>query len=82
MLDREVGDVIGKGIPDMVKLFTYARYNAELSREALNELGLEKIEPAHVQQIDSYKYINEMHEVGRAAAARKVTASHFAGFPV
>jgi uncharacterized protein len=82
MLDREVGDVIGQGIPGMAKLFTYVRYNVELSREGLNTLGLEKIEPAHVQQIDSYRYIEEMQEVGRAAASKQVIASHFAGFLV
>jgi hypothetical protein len=82
ILDREVGDVIGQGIPGMAKLFTYVRYNVELSREGLNALGLEKIEAAHVQQIDSYKYIEEMQEVGRAAAAKQVIASHFAGFIV
>ena len=31
-LDREVGTVIGQGIRDVPKLFTYVRYNAELSR--------------------------------------------------
>jgi patatin-like phospholipase/acyl hydrolase len=82
MLDREVGDVMGQGIPGMAKLFTYTRYNAELSRQGLDALGLTKIEPAHVQRMDSIKHIDEMQEVGRAVAEQKVTASHFAGFPV
>jgi hypothetical protein len=82
MLDREVGDVIGQGIPGMAKLFTYTRYNAELSREGLDALGLKKIEPAHVQRMDSVDYIDEMREVGRAVAGQKVTASHFTGFPL
>jgi len=82
ILDREVGDVMGQGISGMAKLFTYTRYNTELSREGLNALGLEKIEPAHVHRIDSAKHIDEMLEVGCAVAAKKVTASHFAGFPV
>jgi patatin-like phospholipase/acyl hydrolase len=82
ILDREVGDVMGQGIPGIPKLFTYTRYNAELSREGLNALGLEKIEPAHVQRIDSAKHIDEMLEVGRGVATKKVTASHFAGFSV
>jgi uncharacterized protein len=66
----------------MAKLFTYTRYNAELSRQGLDALGLTKIEPAHVQRMDSIKHIDEMQEVGRAVAEQKVTASHFAGFPV
>ena len=80
-LDREVGDVIGQGLPLVPKLFTYARYNAELSREGLNAFGLSKIDPAHVQQMDSVEHVGEMQEVGRAAAARKVQAGHFSGFP-
>jgi hypothetical protein len=79
-LDREVGDVIGEGILSVPKLFTYARYNAELSREGLDELGLSNIQPEHVQQMDSVNFIDEMREVGRAIASRKIQAAHFAGF--
>ncbi|MEO7317917.1 MAG: patatin-like phospholipase family protein [Chthoniobacteraceae bacterium] len=79
-LDREIGDVIGQGIKDAPKLFTYMRYNAELSREGLDALGLPHIEPRHVQQMDSVEHISEMQEVGRAVAAQKVSGEHFAGF--
>src|SRR5260370_15594236 len=61
-IDREVGDMIGKGIPAATKLFTFIRYNTELSREGLNGLGLTEIEPAHVQQMDSVDFIDEMQE--------------------
>jgi len=81
LLDREIGSVIGQGIPDVPKLFTYARYNAELSREGLDALGLGHINPAHVQQIDSVDHIGEMQEVGQALAQQKVKAEHFAAFP-
>jgi patatin-like phospholipase/acyl hydrolase len=77
LLDREVGDMIGKGIRDAPKLFTYARYNAELSREGLDALGLQQINPGHVQQMDSVDHISEMQEVGRAVAQQKVNATHF-----
>jgi hypothetical protein len=80
LLDREVGTVIGQGIPSVPKLFTYARYNAELSREGLNALGLKHINPVHVQQMDSVDHIDEMREVGRAVAEQKVKAEHFAVF--
>lgn len=79
-LDREVGDMIGQGIPSMNKLFTYVRYNADLSRDGLNALELPDIEPAHVQQMDSVEHIGSMQRVGRAAA-RAVQAAHFASFP-
>jgi len=82
LLDREIGTVIGQGIPNVPKLFTYARYNAELSREGLDALGLEHINPVHVQQMDSVDHIGEMQEVGRAVAEQKVKAEHFAGFPM
>ena len=79
-LDREIGDVIGQGILNVPKLFTYARYNAELSREGLNALGLPDIKPADVQQMDSVDHIAEMQQVGRAVA-KVVTTDHFAAFP-
>ena len=41
-LDREVGDMIGKRGPVQPKLFTYLRYNAELTRAGLDELGLDR----------------------------------------
>jgi patatin-like phospholipase/acyl hydrolase len=77
VLDREVGDVIGQGIKDAPKLFTYVRYNAELSRAGLDALGLQHINPGHVQQMDSVDHIFEMQEVGRAVAEQKVNAAHF-----
>jgi len=73
--------VIGQGIPDVPKLFTYARYNAELSREGLDALGLEHINAGHVQQIDSVEHIGEMQEVGQALAQQKVKTEHFSAFP-
>ena len=79
VLDREIGDVIGQGIKDAPKLFTYVRYNAELSRAGLDALGLTQIEPEHVQQMDSVDHISEMQEVGRAVA-KKVKIGHFDGF--
>jgi hypothetical protein len=80
-LDREVGTVIGQGIKDVPKLFTYARYNAELSRAGLDALGLTAIQPAHVQQMDSVEHLAEMQEVGKAIAAQRVRPEHFSAFP-
>ena len=81
-IDREVGDMLGKGIPTANKLFTFVRYNTELSREGLDALGLTKIDPAHVQQMDSVDFIGEMQEVGRAVAYNKVKAEDFNDFAV
>lgn len=79
-LDREVGDMIGKKGPVMPKLFTYLRYNAELSREGLDSLGLTNIKPENVQQLDSVEHIAELQRVGQAVVQKKVRPEHFAAF--
>jgi hypothetical protein len=73
-LDREVTDMIGKSGPAKPKLFTYLRYNADLTADGLKTLT--HIEPKHVQKMDSTKHIAELREVGRAAA-KTVSAEHF-----
>ena len=79
-LDREVGDMIGKRGPVQPKLFTYVRYNAELTRAGLESLDLADIEPTNVQQLDSIEYIADLQRVGRTIASRKVSMDHFTGF--
>lgn len=79
-LDREIGDMIGKRGPVAPKLFTYVRYNAELTSEGLEALGLKDIKPENVQQLDSVQFIADLRRVGEAVAAQKVRAEHFAGF--
>jgi hypothetical protein len=80
-LDREIGDLRHVAGPVQQKLFTYARYNAELSREGLDQLGLSQILPEHVRQMDSVEFIPEMQAVGRKVAELEVKPAHFAGFP-
>ena len=54
-IDRELGDLVGSAgpLPREQKLFTYLRYNAELTREGLDALGCRDIKPETVQQLDS-----------------------------
>ncbi|CAG0123919.1 cGAMP-activated phospholipase [Rhodocyclaceae bacterium] len=79
-LDREVGNLIGaKGPVGPGKLFTYMRYNAELTSDGLKALGLADIKPEEVQQLDSVAHVAELQRVGKAVA-KKVKAEHFAGF--
>ena len=78
-LDREVGDLIGGQGPVQPKLFTYVRYNAELTRGGLDALGLKNIEPKAVQALDSVAHIAELQALGKAVAG-KVQATHFDGF--
>jgi hypothetical protein len=61
------------------KLFTYMRYNADLSASGLAALGLGHIRPHDVQQLDSVDCIPQLRAVGRAAA-RSVARDHFARF--
>lgn len=79
-LDREVGHLIGaKGPVGPGKLFTYVRYNAELSVAGLGALGLPDIKPEDVQKLDSVEHVGELQRVGKAVA-KKVKPEHFAGF--
>jgi hypothetical protein len=79
-LDREVGNLIGaKGPVGPNKLFTYMRYNAELTEKGLKALGLPDIKPEDVQMLDSVAHVKELQRVGQAVAA-KVRAEHFAAF--
>lgn len=81
VLDRELGDLRGApgggAVPG--KLFSYVRYNAELTYEGLDALGIRHIRPADVQKLDAVECLPQLREVGEAVA-RQVTAEHFAGF--
>jgi uncharacterized protein len=80
LLDREVWDMIDKRGPVQPKLFTYLRYNAELTSDGLAELGLTGIEAKNVQQLDSVEFVKDLQRVGEAVAERKVKTEHFADF--
>ena len=79
-LDREVGDLIGARSAVSPKLFTYMRYNAELTYGGLDALGLGGIEPEDVQKLDSVEHIDKLQRVGQAVAKFKVFPEHFKGF--
>jgi len=78
-IDVEVGDQMhGEGLLDK-RLFSYVRYNPELSRRGLDNLGLPDLIPEEVQRLDSITHVDDLSRVGRAAA-RDVAVEHFAGF--
>ena len=62
------------------RMFTYVRYNAELTAEALSVLGLPDIRPDHVQKMDSVEHIAELQKIGQKVAERDVKSSQFEGF--
>ncbi|MGH3971250.1 MAG: hypothetical protein ACRDTV_24895, partial [Mycobacterium sp.] len=78
-IDLEVGDLVhGPGLLEK-RLFSYVRYNAELSRHGLDALGLPDLVPEEVQRLDSISHLGDLRRVGQAAA-RDVAVEHFAGF--
>lgn len=80
-IDSEIGDLTDQTarFPVQSKLFTYARYNAELSRHGLNKIGLPNIKPKDVQRLDSVEHIKELQQVGQAIA-KNVSREHFKDF--
>lgn len=78
-IDLEAGDLMhGEGLVEN-RLFSYVRYNAELTRRGLDDLGLNDVVPEEVQRLDSVQHIGDLRRVGQAAA-RDVVPEHFAGF--
>ncbi len=72
----------GKIIPlesNTSRHFLYARYNADLSREGLDALGLNNIDSDHVREMDSVLYIDQLQQVGRKAAGQ-ISMEHFGSF--
>jgi hypothetical protein len=79
-IDREIGDLIGVPGPTQSRLFTYARYNVELTTNGFTSIGITDIDPEHVQKMDSVKHICEMQAIGKAIAEKRVTKEHFKEF--
>ena len=81
-IDREIGNLIGSSGPLALsdKLFTYVRYNADLSPEGLLTLGCGHVASERVQKLDAVDAISELREIGCAAAAA-VKPEHFSRFP-
>jgi len=78
-IDREVGDLQAASGVVPQRLFSYVRYNAELTRQGLDRLELRDVVPEHVQRLDSVAHIGDLQRVGMRAA-RDVDRSHFEGF--
>lgn len=83
-IDREVGTLV-EGDPHRPtstgpKLFTYVRYNAQLTREWLDANGLRDIHPDKVRALDAVDNIPQLRRIGQACAAAQVRAAHLEGF--
>ncbi len=88
-IDRELKDMIpldSNGQPlsmdtDANKHFLYVRYNADLSVQGLEEIGLGNIDSDEIREMDSVKSIPQLREVGKAVSKIQVKAKeHFKNF--
>ncbi len=82
-IDEELGDLkkaYGPLSPPQ-KLFTYVRYNADLSAGGLADLGCDHVSPVFVHKLDAIEGFQQLREIGRAFAERHVEAEHFSLFP-
>jgi hypothetical protein len=80
-IDSEVGDLIGEEAGGTVspKLFTYARYDVELSQSGLGSVGIHGIPVSKIAGLDAIRAMRELSRIGEATAL-KVRKEHFAGF--
>ena len=79
-LDREIGHMIGQRGPAQPKLFTYLRYDADLTQAGLDALGLNDVQSASVQALDSVAHIAGLQRLGRAVAQRDIDPAHYVLF--
>ena len=79
-IDREVGDLVGAVGPLQLeqKLFTYLRYNAELTREELDGSAARHRAP-DVQQLDSIEGIPDLRESGEERRRDQGAGAAFRG---
>jgi predicted acylesterase/phospholipase RssA len=81
-IDLEVGSLMGDDGEGAVspKLFTYVRYDVELTPSGLKSVGLEAIDLSKIRGLDSIRGAKELRLIGEATADKKVRKEHFAGF--
>jgi predicted acylesterase/phospholipase RssA len=80
-IDREFGDLAVEAGSTSGRLFSYVRYDPDVTPEGLSRLGLADVDSAHVRLMDSTDHIAEIQKVGTTYSARHVDIErHFAGF--
>ncbi|MFK7992566.1 MAG: patatin-like phospholipase family protein [Granulosicoccus sp.] len=84
-IDSEVGDMCAgngslSGGPGKSNLFTYMRYNAELTEQGFSDLGVKKLDPKRMQAMDRADNLAGLQTLGKAVAKKRVLEKHFSGF--
>jgi hypothetical protein len=82
-LDREVGDLVADAplTTNLGRQFLYARYDPSITREGLDDLGLDKVQIEQIAKLDSVNAVNELLAIGCAYAAKYVRPlTHFGPF--
>jgi hypothetical protein len=78
-VDGEVGDLHGTPAIGGQALFTYARYNADLTPKGLERCGLERWAGTPLA-IDALAAVDACRDIGAWVARERVEAVHFDGF--
>ncbi len=65
---------------DLGRAFLYVRYNADLSQEGLNAIGLNDLVAEKVQQMDAVDQIPNFIRIGQENAARQIKLEHLGSF--
>jgi len=74
-IDRELGDLVVAGPPRPDRLFTYVRYNADISISGLQHLGLDP--PCAPLKMDQVRQIRLFQQIGKKAADQVAVTQHF-----
>lgn len=79
-IDAELGGLAPARTGLAPSLFSYVRYDADLSPAGLAALGLGDLDAEAIGRLDAVDHMAELRAVGRAVAARDVDVSHLDGF--
>ena len=80
-IDREMGNLILPSGAEHGRFFRYARYNADLSQDGLEALGMGNLKCEEVQKMDAVEQIDNLSAIGVAVAKRDVKVrEHFGSF--
>lgn len=79
-INLEVGDLREASGPVNPKLFTYVRYDVQLTAEGLSGIGCDHIDPQRVTRLADVEILDELRDIGRAIGERRVKAEHFSQF--